>query len=266
MTNNIIPEDYLKLQQAFIDEQKNWKTKFSSLKISHTSNYGNPKLPIIHQIDWQADNAEFFACVKGMLEILKSHSTQFVSAIEKVETVLTEEMAAEWVKQAITINEAYFAKFSEEQELESWIPSFIAENAAKPILQLIAVLEKEQIKENDRIGGCPCCGEPARLAELDKSKKKIMLCPRCHTSWNVMKLHCAHCGNNDHKQVRIIEVGEDGIEQIQLCDSCHNYTKVISTGRMLKKYDTAMLDLKTIHLDYIAQEQLESALEEKKNK
>jgi FdhE protein len=247
----------MKLQEAFIEEQKNWKTKFSTLKISHNNNFGNPQLPIIHQINWQADETEIFACVKAMLDLLKSHTPQFESAIEKVDSILTEELAAEWVKQAIAINEAYFTKLSEDHELESWIPPFVAENAAKPILQLISESEKEQIKENDRNNGCPCCGEPGRMAELDKNKKKKMLCPRCHTSWNLMKLHCAHCGNNDHKLVRIVEVGEDGVEQIQLCNNCHNYTKVISTSRMLKKFDPAMLDLKTIHLDYIAQQQLE---------
>jgi FdhE protein len=264
LTKNIIPEDYIKLQQAFIDEQKNWKTKFSSLKISHNSNYGNTKLPMIHQIDWSCDKEEIFACVKGMLELLKVHSTQFANSIEKIEAEVNEEMATEWVQQAIAINESYFAKVATDYEFESWIPAFVAENAAKPILQLIAEIEKEQIANNDKIGGCPCCGEPARLAEVDKNKKKIMLCPRCHTSWGVMKLECAYCGSTDHKNVRLIDVGEDGVEQIHICSSCNNYTKIVSTGRMIKKFDPAMLDLNSIHLDYIAQQQLVTESESEK--
>lgn len=47
---------------------------------------------------------------------------------------------------------------------------------------------------------------------------------------------------------------EEDHAEIYACKTCHKYTKVIDTRKLIKVPITDLLNLQTIHLDYIAQD------------
>jgi len=55
-------------------------------------------------------------------------------------------------------------------------------------------------------------------------------------------------------QLKGIKVEGDESAEIHACHTCKGYTKVIDGRKMFKKESPTLLDVKSIHLDYIAQE------------
>ena len=134
------------------------------------------------------------------------------------------------------------------------VPLFLAENAVRPFIQKAAQELKQQIPKQGHKGSCPVCGEPSRLAVINKSGKKEITCSRCHYSWEEKKTSCAHCGTEEQGQVVVLRVGDDDSAEVYACKSCKGYTKVIDTRELIKVALPEILDLKSIHLDYVAQE------------
>ena len=52
----------------------------------------------------------------------------------------------------------------------------------------------------------------------------------------------------------VLKIEEDEGAEIYACKSCNGYTKVIDTRKLLKVAPPELLDLKSIHLDYVAQD------------
>lgn len=68
------------------------------------------------------------------------------------------------------------------------------------------------------------------------------------------KINCAHCGSEEPGKLEILKVEKDDSAEIHVCHDCNGYTKVIDVRKMIKKDSIALLDIKSIHLDFIAQE------------
>jgi FdhE protein len=81
-----------------------------------------------------------------------------------------------------------------------------------------------------------------------------LTCPRCHFSWEEKKISCSHCGTEEKGQIVILSVEDDEGAEIYACKSCKSYTKVIDTRKLLKEASPELLDLKSIHLYYVAQD------------
>ena len=64
-------------------------------------------------------------------------------------------------------------------------------------------------------------------------------------------IQCAHCGAETQKVLRI---DEDDSAEVQACTTCNNYSKIIDTRKLLRVDAPMILDVKYLHLDYIAQE------------
>jgi FdhE protein len=174
--------------------------------------------------------------------------------LAKFPAILSEEAGKRWMDEALAFNQAYFVNFAEENGIEEWIPQFLAETAVRPYLHRTAELVEEHMEHAKSGNGCPVCGEPARLAIIDENGKKVVQCPRCLGHWHVKRLECAHCGSENHEKMNFITVEGDSVSQIHVCDECNGYIKVIDTRQYIEKPQAALLDLNTLHLDFVAQE------------
>jgi FdhE protein len=104
--------------------------------------------------------------------------------------------------------------------------------------------------------GCFVCGAAATLAELQENDQvKHLRCGSCGADWEVRRLQCIYCGNEDHRTLPHLFEEKD-LERIQLeaCDKCKGYLKVIASFRPALVEMLAVEDLATLHLDYIATE------------
>jgi FdhE protein len=197
----------------------------------------------------------FLQWIEEINTLLIKMNPELETKLSGIRELVNEETAIRWIDEAFSFNRVYFARFAEENGLEEWIPQFLAETALRPYLQLTAEKIQHEISHAVPGAGCPVCGEPARLAVLRDEGQKVMTCPRCLANWQAKRIECAHCGNDDHNTIQFITVEGDATSQIQVCEKCTGYIKVIDTRQYLSIPSSAMLDLNTIHLDFVAQEQ-----------
>lgn len=104
-------------------------------------------------------------------------------------------------------------------------------------------------------GACFVCGAAATLAELQENDQvKHLRCGSCGADWQVRRLRCIYCGNEDHNTLRYLydERNREKM-QIEVCDKCKGYLKVISAFTPAMDEMLVVEDLATLPLDYIAQ-------------
>ncbi len=103
---------------------------------------------------------------------------------------------------------------------------------------------------------CYICGADASLAELvGNQQERRLRCVRCGADWNVRRLVCVHCGNEDHRTLSYL-YPDDMREQyqIQVCNQCKRHLKVIASFESIPPEQVIVQDLATLHLDLIAQQ------------
>jgi FdhE protein len=131
----------------------------------------------------------------------------------------------------------------------------LAQNALKPALrarcrQLAPLARGISWDKSD----CFMCGAAATLAELQENDQvKHLRCGSCGADWPARRLQCVYCGNEDHRTLpRFFEEKEFERIQLEACDKCKGYLKVIASFRPAHVEMLAVEDLATLHLDYIA--------------
>ena len=91
----------------------------------------------------------------------------------------------------------------------------------------------KRFQREDHKGACPVCGEPSRLAVINKSGKKEMTCPRCHFAWEEKKISCAHCGTEEQGQVDCVKE----LKTTKVQKSMHvNHVRGILKSLILENY------------------------------
>ncbi|MEH7272066.1 formate dehydrogenase accessory protein FdhE [Neobacillus vireti] len=257
MKKSVVSKEYQNLQKEIIALQENWKESINPESIipnlDKTAMSAGVPAAALTSINFEI--SLFQQWIKEINELLIKHNPELETKLAGISSLVNEITAIRWIDEAFSFNSVYFASFAEENGLEEWIPQFLAETALRPYLQLTAEKIQHEIIHAVPGAGCPVCGEPVRLAVLEDEGKKVMTCPRCLAHWNAKRIECAHCGNDDHKTIQFLSIEGDASSQIQVCDKCTGYIKVIDTRQYLSKPSAAMLDLNSIHLDFVAQEQ-----------
>jgi len=133
----------------------------------------------------------------------------------------------------------------------------LARNALKPALRTwcrqLTPLAEGISWDN---GSCFICGAGALLGELRQDNQvKHLRCGQCGADWRFNRLQCMYCGNEDHHSLGYL-YSEDrpNMIQVEVCDKCTGYLKVITTFAPTAPEMLAVEDLATLHLDYRAQE------------
>jgi FdhE protein len=257
MKKSVVSKEYQNLQKDILSLQENWKKSINPEAIIPNLDKAamSAGVPAAALTSINFEISLFLQWIEEISVLLSKSNPELETKLAGVRTLLNEETVIRWIDEAFSFNSVYFASFAQENGIDEWIPQFLAETALRPYLQLTAEKIQHEITHAIPGAGCPVCGEPARLAVLEDEGKKVMTCPRCLSHWNAKRIECAHCGNDDHNTIQFITIEGDPSSQIQVCEKCTGYIKVIDTRQYLSKPSAAMLDLNTIHLDFIAQEQ-----------
>ena len=266
MTKSVVSKEYQSLQKEIIKLQEKWKQEINPETVRPNLDkaamaQGVPAASLT-AIDFEI--SLFLQWIQEISAMLINTNPELESKLSRIRDLLNEETAIRWIEEAFSFNNLYFEGFANEHDLEPWIPQFLAETALRPYLQLTAEMIQPEIHHAAAGAGCPVCGEPVRLAAFDSEGKKEVQCPRCLAHWHAKRLECSHCGNNDHQKMKFITIEGDAASQIQVCDECSGYIKIVDTRQFIEKPSAALLDLNTIHLDFIAQENGYKAVGEKK--
>ncbi|MFK9091619.1 formate dehydrogenase accessory protein FdhE [Bacillus salipaludis] len=266
MIKSVVSKEYMDLQKEIVKLQEQWKLQLDPEtirpKLDKAAMEAGVPAAALTAIDFEI--SLFLQWIEEVNTTLLKFNPELAEKLARITSLLNEETAIRWIDEAFSFNHVYFTSFAVEHGLEEWIPQFLAETALRPYLQLTA--EKIQPVINRAVpgAGCPVCGEPVRLATLADEGKKVIHCPRCQANWHAKRLECSHCGSEDHKTIQFLTIEGDAISQIQVCEECKGYIKIIDTRQYITKPSAALLDLNSIHLDFVAQENGYNAVGEKK--
>jgi FdhE protein len=256
MKTSVVSNEYQKLQEEIMKLQEQWKQSLSQdfIDFRFDPSAMDDGVPFVALTVFDVKFPLFLQWVDELKQLVTSQNAELESQFNRVIELVDEATAKAWMEETFAFNHLYFMKFAEENLLDEWIPPFLAETLFRPYLQLLS--EKTQTKINHAVPGCGCpvCGEPVRLGQLEGKGQKVLYCPRCFANWHEKKLSCSHCGNEDYETMKYLTVEGKSTEQIHVCEECKGYTKIIDTRQFITKPSPQLLDLKTIHLDYIAQE------------
>ncbi|EKN69216.1 formate dehydrogenase accessory protein [Neobacillus bataviensis LMG 21833] len=266
MIKSVVSKEYQELQKEIVKLQEQWKLQIDPETIrpilDKAAMQAGVPAAALTTIDFEI--SLFLQWIEEINTTLVKFKPELEAKLASIPSLLTEETAIRWIDEAFSYNHLYFTSFAEGHGLEEWIPQFLAETALRPYLQLTAEMVQPMINHAVPGAGCPVCGEPVRLAILEEEGKKAIHCPRCLANWHAKRLECSHCGNEDHKTIQFLTVEGDAISQIQVCEECKGYIKIIDTRQYITKPSAGLLDLNFIHLDFVAQENGYNSLGEKK--
>ncbi|MCR5757271.1 MAG: formate dehydrogenase accessory protein FdhE [Selenomonas sp.] len=101
---------------------------------------------------------------------------------------------------------------------------------------------------------CPVCGRQPVMAQLRKEQEgraRVLTCDGCHTIWPYVRIGCVYCGNEDLKQMHVLEPEGEADMRLDVCDLCHNYLKTYVAEGAEEVY---LQDWATLHLDFLGEE------------
>lgn len=253
---NVLNKDYLQLQEEISSLIENWSKHLENHTLINPASFEKiQQFPALPQVEYKIDFHQYRSFMVELLSLLKEKQPLLAEDLNKLEMELSEGVLEAWFGEVTKVNEEYFERFAKENKMAEWLPFFVAENAIRPYLQKASSEMKDVLQKAEVHGGCPACGEPSRLAVINKKGKKEITCPRCSYAWEEKKISCAHCGCEEPGQIEILKIEEDEASEIHVCNECKGYTKVVDVRKMIKVDPPQLLDQKSIHLDYIAQEQ-----------
>ena len=103
-------------------------------------------------------------------------------------------------------------------------------------------------------GECPTCGAaPAMglLVDDGTDRARHLSCGCCRTRWRFKRVACPFCGNEDARQLGVLEIDREPALRLDVCDACKGYVKTCTGAG-----DEAFLlaDWPTLHLDVLARD------------
>jgi FdhE protein len=114
----------------------------------------------------------------------------------------------------------------------------VAELAVKPQFVAAALrLERRPGGEGVRPGRCPACGSAPEMAVItdgpDAEAVLLAVCRLCETEWQVQRVRCLGCGNEDDDTLGYLRAEYDERVRINLCERCRRYLPVVDArGRL----------------------------------
>ena len=100
-------------------------------------------------------------------------------------------------------------------------------------------------------GYCPLCGSWPTLVE-DLHGTRRLRCSFCATAWDVEGRACLFCGDSGEKLATLTPDPSRPRRTVDLCGTCHGYSKTVETGESLPFPLVALADLESMDLDMIA--------------
>ena len=256
MDPQVVAEEYLDLQNEIIVEQNSIKELLNQeLEFVVDVEKLDMNIPVLPQLETTPIPFNLYEEAVRRIALVLQKNDQLYNDITILLVNISNEDLVQWIRESINFGTEYFLKYSQEHGIAEWLPHFVAEQALRPFMQLIADKCEFFINEFDVMGTCPCCGEPPRLALLNADVSKLLTCSRCETKWKQKRLQCVHCGEDRQENLFYLEIKEDALISIEVCKTCRNYLKLIKSAAVNEGKQAALLDLETLHIDFVAQEE-----------
>jgi FdhE protein len=145
-------------------------------------------------------------------------------------------------------------RMAETHDVDAGVLDTVAQFLAVPLLLQAGRLGREAVPDAWPHGYCPVCGAWPTLVEVvGLDRRRMLRCGRCATGWRRDVLHCAFCGERDHRRQGGFVPHDQGERvRVESCDGCHGYLKSVATLRPNALWQLMLEDLRTIPLDLAA--------------
>ncbi|HUO59713.1 MAG TPA: formate dehydrogenase accessory protein FdhE [Candidatus Acidoferrales bacterium] len=103
-------------------------------------------------------------------------------------------------------------------------------------------------------GYCPVCGSLPPVAQIAPggTQPRMLACGCCHSSWRYKRISCPFCENDDPEQLGILNIEQEPLFRLDVCDECSGYLKTyLGEGDI----ELHLSDWSTLHLDAVARQQ-----------
>jgi len=101
---------------------------------------------------------------------------------------------------------------------------------------------------------CPFCGGPPQVSVLRHDSgadggSRALICATCSTAWQVRRILCAACGEDDERRLQYFRAPEFDHLRVDACETCRHYLKSVDLTRLglavpvVDEIASAVLDL-----------------------
>lgn len=261
MSDSTVNQEYFNMHKEIIAEVSRLtdEVEFNDLVLvdSELQEQIRQLHPLSSVIDVPVNTEQYRMFINKIADIVLSHQQQLQETVTSIlESLKSDEQMVLLIEATKQFNHFYFEDFSKKHNLNAPILQFLSELAYRPYIKAFAKLVNPKINlaqyNNNK---CPVCGELVRIIRSVDEGGREACCVRCSTVWNAKRLQCPHCKNEDHEKLRYITVGEDEDRKLYVCEVCKGYVKYINTQELLVQPDFFLVDLETIYLDIVADQQ-----------
>lgn len=153
-------------------------------------------------------------------------------------------------------NRAPFETVAVELSVPPALIEYVISTALAHGLQNWLAVQDEIMLDGWSEGYCPVCGGAPLMGELygDEGKKRLH-CSICACNWEVTRLQCCYCGNEESDSLSYFTA--EGIVgyRVDVCRKCSCYLKVVDSREVGSGLPMDVEDLNTMHFDLMAQKE-----------
>ncbi len=213
------------------------------------------KRPIIIFLDARIfDPDGVLSVAKKVIERLIEGGSEAISELEGLLRALgQDEVDAQKAVDAIIRGDtSWFKHLSEMYKVEPSLMLFIFDVSLRPFFEELARRVEKDIMETWWEPFCPVCGRVSAVARM-KQRKRYMVCTYCGVQYLVDLFLCVNCNNKDPTTMGFISFEASPGYELNYCEKCRHYIKVLHEDRLKGKIPQGLEDLLTRELDIIAE-------------
>lgn len=211
------------------------------------------KEPIIHFIDPSVFDLDvLFPMTQEIVYVLIERSTTQGGLGELLSSIKNGKMSLHnLIKATLEENIALIRKAAERLDVQPPLLLFVLSTLIQPFLEEIARKTDSSLLDRWWQTSCPVCGRIPAVARI-RHRKRYLQCTFCGTEYLSDRFLCVHCGNKDPYTLKYLTPKAQSALQIDYCEKCRHYTKVINEARLRESVPKGLEDILTLNLDFAA--------------
>lgn len=214
------------------------------------------KRPIISLLNAKIfDPDGILSVAKKVIERLIDEGSEAINELEGLLRALgQDEVETQKAIDAIIREDAsWFKHLSEMYNIEPSLMLFIFDVPLRPFFEELARRVEKDIIETWWEPFCPVCGRVSAVARM-RQRKRYMICTYCGAQYLVDLFLCVNCNNKDPTTMGFISFEASPGYELNYCEKCKHYIKVLHEDRLKGKIPQGLEDLLTRELDIIAED------------
>jgi FdhE protein len=216
------------------------------------------ELPLIHMTEFVIDKETSGRLFKTICTIaLSANETMAVSAQNVLKAMDKRRIdSSRLFDHLLAENDAYFEEIAGEFEIEQKVLVSLVYSSIKPSIAFCAYQLSSYLDPNHVWGKgyCPICGNLPGLAALEKEGARFMFCSFCWHKWQVQRVFCPFCENEDPQTLQYFYSEEEQDYRVDTCNQCNKYIKTVDTRKINRSLYPPLEQVATLHLDMKAEE------------